>query len=319
MISILTMPVMFSLIASPSCNKSPAAKNPVYGDRPICLGPPIKDPKYYTIPTSHGEVAVWDTLGSGKPVLFLHGNSCCKEVFSPQLNSNLAKQYRFIAIDLPGHGQSERALDPEKTYSFDGYADVVMEVIQKMKLQNPAVVGWSLGGHIALSALDKGQPFAGVLITGTPPIELTPAGFQKGFHPIPGIMELWSKPHLTKEEAIRFIRGTNTAFDLEKDPFILDAVLKTDGQCRVFLSQSIWKNSIVNQKTIVETNATPLCIIQGRNDKINLSYLTQEINYKNLFNEQVYIIEEAGHAAFWEKPEAFNAILDEFLTSTLKD
>lgn len=309
--------LIFPMLAAFSPLVLPTAFAAIPEYKPTCALPYPQETKTYTLTTTHGDISVWDSGGDGKPVIFLHGNSCCKEVFAPQFNSNLAIKYRFIAIDLPGHGQSAKAVDPEKTYCFDGYSEVLIELIQKIKLENPAVIGWSLGGHIALNALAKDQKFAGILITGTPPIELTPAGFEKGFLPVPELMKLWSKINFTKEDAILFLTGTNTRIDFEKDPFLLDAVLKTDGLCRSYLSASIVKKTVANQKTLVETNATPLCIVLGKNDKVNLTYVTKEVKYKNLFNGKVYEIEDAGHAVFWEQPETFNAILSEFLSKTL--
>ena len=75
--------------------------------------------------TSHGEISVVESSGTGLPVVMIHGNSSCKEVFARQLESPLADKYRMIAFDLPGHGASQDAVDPARTYSMPGYADVM--------------------------------------------------------------------------------------------------------------------------------------------------------------------------------------------------
>jgi pimeloyl-ACP methyl ester carboxylesterase len=268
----------------------------------------------YSVSTSQGNISVLDSQGSGKDVLFIHGNSACKEVFSYQFKDSLAKKYRFIAIDLPGHGNSDKAENPEETYSFPGYAEVVIEVIKKLKLDKPVVVGWSLGGHIGLSLIQKSQKLAGLLITGTPPIEISNEGFKEGFLPLPLFQTLFSKIEFSKDDASEFMIGAG--FDTEKNPFVVDAALKTDGYARHYLVQSIEKGNGGNQKEIVESNDTPLCIVQGENEKgINNKYIIEKINYKNLFNKKVHVIENSGHAVFWEKPKEFNEILETFLSS----
>lgn len=288
-------------------------------NRPIYILP-VQDLQKYSTQTIHGDISVWDTGGKGKPVIFIHGNSSCKEIFSRQFESDVAKKYRFIAIDLPGHGQSENAKNPEKTYSMDGYADAIIEVIEKLKLENPAAIGWSLGGHVLLSAVAKSQKFSGVLITGTPPIEISYEGFQKGFLPLPKMMELFSKVELSKEEAVEFLTRVGFNIDLKKYPFALEAVLKTDGFARKYLSASIAKKIGGDQKALVESNDTPLCVVLGKDEKgVNTKYVIENVKYKNLFNNQIYLIENAGHAPFWEQPDQFNQILADFLSQNLKD
>lgn len=266
----------------------------------------------YFISTSQGNIAVTDSQGSGKPVLFLHGNSACKEVFAPQFASPLAQKYRFIAIDLPGHGDSDKATDPAKTYTISGYTDVVIEVMKKMELADPIVVGWSLGGHLGLNLIQKAQKLAGLLITGTPPIDISAEGFAEGFRPLPLFKTLFTQIVFSEAEAKEFMSGGG--FDTDKHPFIVAAALKTDGYARQNLAVSMGKGVGGNQKKIVEEDKTPLCVIQGEKDEgINNDYILK-LKYKNLFN-QVYIIEKSGHAVFWEKPEEFNPILSLFLSS----
>ena len=52
---------------------------------------------------------------SGRPIVFIHGISQCWLTWSRQLNSDLANHYRLVAMDLRGHGLSEKP--------HDGYAD----------------------------------------------------------------------------------------------------------------------------------------------------------------------------------------------------
>ena len=45
---------------------------------------------------------------SGKPILFIHGFSQCSLAWSKQLNSDLADSFRLLALDLRGHGLSDK-------------------------------------------------------------------------------------------------------------------------------------------------------------------------------------------------------------------
>src|SRR6202161_2365364 len=72
------------------------------------------------ISTSHADISVRQTTGKKLPILLLHGGGLCKETFDRQLESSLGAQYRMIAIDLPGHGASSDAFDPDRTYRIEG-------------------------------------------------------------------------------------------------------------------------------------------------------------------------------------------------------
>ena len=66
----------------------------------------------------------------------IHGNSSCKEVFRNQLEGGIGSAFRCIAMDLPGHGRSDDARDPEKTYSMPGYADTAIELMETLGHSN---------------------------------------------------------------------------------------------------------------------------------------------------------------------------------------
>lgn len=81
-------------------------------------------------------------------ILFLHGWSQSHLCWSKQFDSTLAEEFRLVAIDLRGHGDSEAPLEPE-CYS-DGalWADDVRNVVDALTLDRPVVVAWSYGGFV---------------------------------------------------------------------------------------------------------------------------------------------------------------------------
>src|SRR5579872_1636260 len=72
---------------------------------------------YHFLQTSQGNIAYLDSGGDGFPVVLIHGNSCSSQVFQKQFTT-FGPRYRLIAIDLPGHGKSDNALDPESAYNI---------------------------------------------------------------------------------------------------------------------------------------------------------------------------------------------------------
>ena len=76
----------------------------------------------------------------GRPILFIHGTSQCWLSWSKQLNSNLADRYRLVAMDMRGHGLSDK---PRDAYGDSRlWADDVNAVIRTLKLDRPVHCGW---------------------------------------------------------------------------------------------------------------------------------------------------------------------------------
>jgi len=86
------------------------------------------------------------TLGSGKPLLFLHGGRVRALTFKKNLEL-LSKHFLVIAPDLPGHGESST---PDELWTFADYAKFFDLFLEQLKLHHVIVIGYSRGGGIAL-------------------------------------------------------------------------------------------------------------------------------------------------------------------------
>ena len=84
----------------------------------------------------------------GRAILFIHGWSQCHMCWSPQYESALAQEFRLIAIDLRGHGMSEKPLGPEHYLDSRVWADDIAVTIGQLGLRRPVVVAWSYGGFV---------------------------------------------------------------------------------------------------------------------------------------------------------------------------
>jgi pimeloyl-ACP methyl ester carboxylesterase len=83
-------------------------------------------------------------MGSGPPVIFIHGLSGCWQNWLEQLPL-FARDHRVIAVDLPGFGQSEM---PVEEISISGYAEAIDELMEKLDIEAARIVGNSMGGFI---------------------------------------------------------------------------------------------------------------------------------------------------------------------------
>jgi len=92
------------------------------------------------------EMAYMDTGKGKQTLLFIHGLANYAPVWKHQLDE-LKNEYRCIAIDLPGNGYSTRGDYP---YSQFFYAECVKQFVDATGLENPVLVGHSMGGQISL-------------------------------------------------------------------------------------------------------------------------------------------------------------------------
>ena len=83
-----------------------------------------------------------------QPILLLHGWSQHHLCWIKQIESSLVEEFRLIAIDLRGHGQSEAPLDGESYTTGRLWADDVAAVISSLQLAWPVLVGSSYGGFV---------------------------------------------------------------------------------------------------------------------------------------------------------------------------
>jgi pimeloyl-ACP methyl ester carboxylesterase len=86
------------------------------------------------------------THGAGRPLVLLHGGLGSGEMFGPLLPA-LAERFQVIAPDLQGHG---RTADIDRPIDIRLMADDIAALIDHLALDRPDVVGYSLGGGVAL-------------------------------------------------------------------------------------------------------------------------------------------------------------------------
>ncbi len=121
----------------------------------------------------------WVESGQGRPIVMIHGLGANLRNFTYALTGKLDDEFRVIALDRAGCGWSTR--DGATQSTLPEQARMVAEFIEKEGLENPLIVGHSLGGGVALTlGLNHKEHVGGLalLCPATQPIEDTPEVFK---------------------------------------------------------------------------------------------------------------------------------------------
>jgi pimeloyl-ACP methyl ester carboxylesterase len=103
----------------------------------------------------------YETHGTGRPLILLHGGLCSGEMFEPILPT-LTDHHQVILVDLQGHG---RTADIDRPIDVRLMAGDIAALIDHLGLHRPDVAGYSLGGGVALQVAVQHPEKVGRLVT----------------------------------------------------------------------------------------------------------------------------------------------------------
>jgi pimeloyl-ACP methyl ester carboxylesterase len=110
------------------------------------LPPPMPAPAKSGYAPVNGIKMYYAVYGSGDPVLLIHGGLGNADIWANQV-ADLAKDHQVIVADSRGHGRSTRTAEP---YGYDLMASDYLALLDYLKIDKAALVGWSDGGIIGL-------------------------------------------------------------------------------------------------------------------------------------------------------------------------
>ena len=245
----------------------------------------------------------------GPSILFLHGCSQSWLTWDRQMRSELAHRYRLVAMDLRGHGSSERP--------HDGYDDSrlwaadVDTAIRELELDRPILCGWSYG---PLVILDYIRHYGEERIGG---IHLVGAVTKLGSEAAAAVLSaefLALLPGLFSGEVGEGVRGLEALLHLcfvrEPEAPDLYTMLGFNVSVPPFVRQALLTR-VVDNDDLLPTIMKPVLITHGALDAV----VRQEVvaqHRAGLPHAQVDVMPDAGHAAFWDDAAQFNQRLGAF-------
>ena len=243
-----------------------------------------------------------------KVILFIHGNSHSSRTFRHQFQNQQLNEYRLIALDLPGHGDSG-ALNE---YSLAKFTHILTEFVEQLDLKEIILVGHSLGGHIAIEAISQINP-KGIFIFGTPPlsIPLEMGGFKANKD-----LELVFKDELSDSEVTQLAKNFYSKSEI--DVIDLEDIKKTHEGFRFSMFQSFGAQLFQDEVKITNAFAGHKAFILGTQDKvINANYLNDKIDLSGVWQNKIIEI-DSSHNLHIENYQEMNALIVDFAASVFE-
>lgn len=262
--------------------------------------------KYFTV--NDGVRLHYFEAGSGKPLVMIHGWSQSAAEFKKNI-SELSQYYRVIAIDLRGHGESDK---PNHGYRISRFAKDVFELITYLDLKDVNILGWSMGCSVIWSywELFGSERLSKMILVDEPGWLLRTDENDLG---------LWTYDELVAtcknivEDKATFtkqlIDGLLTITVSEEDTeFLIKENLKMPADYSARLAFIHWLN---DWRDVIPTINIPALIIGGKKSFIN--WKSQVWSNEKIQGSKLEIFEERGHLMFFEEPDKFNKLVADFI------
>jgi pimeloyl-ACP methyl ester carboxylesterase len=274
-LAILLVVAMMPLVAD-------ARKLPRWQTLP--LPPAMPKPADTGFVESAGAKIYYARFGKGDPVILLHGGMGNGDHWANQV-PGLAEKLSVIAIDSRGQGRSTRSKDKP---SYDQMATDVIAVMDKLKLEKAAIVGWSDGGEIALKlGIQYPARITKLVVFG--------ANYDANGSKKRGPSSTFSSYSAKCRTDYTKISKTPKQYD-DVQTWLLP----------------IWRNPMGFTKEQLESIKAPTLVADGEHDEIIKLEQIEEMS-KLIPNARLHVFKDTSHFALWQDPKTFTKVIVDFL------
>jgi 3-oxoadipate enol-lactonase len=243
---------------------------------------------------------------SGLPVVFIHGFPFSQEMWRLQV-AKFSGDCRVITYDVRGHGESEVG---DGQYTIEFFVDDLIGVLDHLRIEKAVIVGLSMGGYIALRAIERNpERFKGLVLCDTRSEADTNEGKVKRAASIQsvrtdgiqkyaeGFLKAVFAPQTFERnpEAVKFIRKI-----IEKTSLVAIAGTLLALASRTDTTESLSKINV------------PMLILVGEHDALTPVSAAKSMSEK-IRQSELHVISNAAHLSNLENSEEFNMHLSGFL------
>jgi len=236
---------------------------------------------------------------TGTAIVQIHGWTCNATFFRLQ-TAALAKQYRVIGIDLPGHGRSDAPRDV--SYTIEHFADAVTTAMKHAGVEKAVLIGHSMGVPVAVKAAQDNPSIAIGIVAIDGPVWTTPRKPQQPLSPWMRDLERNYKAVAGKYIETMFVFTTPLFVKAEIRRKMLLTPMHVGFNAMVVMGES---DVYLRGKAKVPV----LAVMAGRRSNDDRRAAHQEA-FPNLRYE---VWDEAGHFLMMEQPDRFNKLVLDFI------
>lgn len=260
-------------------------------------------------------ISYYETRDNGKTVVFVHGISSSSSIFIRQLiDSVISYQFRFIALDLIGYGNSDASKKPEEDYTINGLSNFLVEFCEALNLKDAIFIGHDIGGNIILDAYESLKNPKGLILLGSVPF-VHP--FDENVFTKKAVVDLLSKAGVDSSE-VHQIASLFVEEDTQYPDFIPEIIRKADLKTREVFFKSLNEGKYKDQHNIMNNIKEPIALYCGEFDQMINNERIKDIKASNIWKEMVHEIKDSGHMFFYESPADFNISLESYLNTVFK-
>ena len=246
----------------------------------------------------------YEVVGEGQPVLLIHGLGSSGRDWEKQIEF-FASRYQLITVDIRGHGRSSK---PPGPYSVDLFAEDVVRLLETLGVGPVHVVGISMGGMIGLQlAVSWPEVVRSLVVVNSDP-ELVVRTFQDR-------MQVWRRFLIVRLLGMRKM-GEVLSQRLFPEPgqeglreMLVERWAENDKRAYREALRALVGWSVADQ---IGHIGCPTLVVSA--DQDNTPVAAREAYVGQIPSARLVVIENAHHAVTVERPEEFNAVLDEFLS-----
>ena len=252
-------------------------------------------------------------LGTGKPVVLIHGYPLSDAMWEYQYTALVKAGYRVIGITLRGFGQSDK---PFGKYDYDQFATDIKSVLDQLDIKDATIGGHSMGGAIALHYVAK---FDGAHISKLALFSAAaPCHTKKPDYPY---------PLFTNEDITNWIALCETdrpaLLAAVGSKFTLTPTSLTPGIGGWLYGQELQSSAYAMAQALIALRdedlradlpkiKVPTLIFNAKQDQIVAFALAEQMN-KAIAGSKLVAFDKSGHASFVEEKDKFNEEFIKFI------
>jgi pimeloyl-ACP methyl ester carboxylesterase len=263
-----------------------------------------------------GQTIFYVRMGDGEPILLIHGFGAGFWVWEKQIEI-LSRNYRVYALDLIGHGFSDR---PKMEYTPETYIYFLRDFMDGLGIERATLVGNSMGGGIAwaVAALFPRRVKKLILVNCVPPDVLNQVR-NESFRTLAAVKNVPLLPYLAiasrNRSSVRRILQECVLEGRLITPGVLSRqyqLVRIEGTTWVLYSTLMNAKETSKFKDYLSLIQCPTLLIWGERDLI-FPLSVGKMLHRAIKGSLLHIVEKSGHIPMWETPEEVNRIILNFL------